>query len=162
MTSNGDAVILHTGTITGLANYPRGRLTPTAPHRTLFISGTSSRRPDGTFAGARNFSSAHEEAEKLENDLSHGFDVQEQTAAILRNIEEVIKNATKGKGGLGNLIDATVFLVNMRRDYAGMNAVWNGVWPRFDEAPARTTIGVKELPSPEMIIEIKCTAIVDL
>ncbi|KAF0326315.1 L-PSP endoribonuclease family protein [Colletotrichum asianum] len=150
MPGNGDAVILPTGTVTGLANYPRGRLAPTTSHRTLYISGTSSRRPDGTFDGV-----------ETRSDGTQVLDVRKQTAAILRNIEEVIKHATANKGGLGNVIDATIFLVDMERDYSGMNTVWNEFYPNVEEAPARTTIGVRELPSPKLVVEVKCTAIVE-
>ncbi|KZL88294.1 l-psp endoribonuclease family [Colletotrichum incanum] len=165
MSNNGDAVILPIGAVKGLANYPRGRLAPATVHRTLYISGTSSRRPDGTFAGVRtnsssplnSFCDAKEPSERSNPQL----DVREQTAAILHNIEDVIRHATSSKGGLGNIIDATVFLVDMKRDYAGMNEVWNRFWPSFEEAPARTTVGVRELPGEEMVVEIKCTAVVE-
>ncbi|KAF9876515.1 hypothetical protein CkaCkLH20_05923 [Colletotrichum karsti] len=151
MPSNGDAIILPTGTVKGLANYPRGRLAPSNTYRTLYISGTSSRRTDGTFDGVKTNADGHVE-----------LDVRHQTSAIIRNIEEVIKNATSNEGGLQNVIDATVFLVDMKSHYSGMNAVWNDIWPNVEEAPARTTIGVRELPSPEMIVEIKCTAVVEV
>ncbi|KAK2740147.1 l-psp endoribonuclease family [Colletotrichum kahawae] len=75
MPCNGDAVILPTGTVTGLANYPRGRLAPTTSHRTLYVSGTSSRRPDGTF-----------DSVETSSDGTQFLDVRKQTAAILRNI----------------------------------------------------------------------------
>ncbi|GKT89640.1 L-PSP endoribonuclease family [Colletotrichum tofieldiae] len=89
------------------------------------------------------------------------LDVREQTVAILHNVEDAIRQATNDKGGLGNIIGATVFLVDMKRDYASMNGVWNRFWPRPEEAPARTTVGVRELPGEEMAVEVKRAAVVE-
>jgi len=58
---------------------------------------------------------------------------------------------------LESVVDATVFLTDMK-DYAGMNEVWNKVFPV--NAPARTTVQVAALPSEKLCVEIKCTAIV--
>ncbi|KAM5374233.1 hypothetical protein ACJZ2D_006558 [Fusarium nematophilum] len=142
MSANGDAVILSSNA-RGLANYPHARLAPSEA-RTLYISGTSSRRPDGSYEGV-----------ETAKDGTPVLNVEGQTAAVLRNIEAIIKEATGGRGGLQNVIDATVFLVDVQRDYAGMNAIWNKTWPEVGEAPARTTIGVRELPSPKLVVEIK-------
>ncbi|CAG9941791.1 unnamed protein product [Clonostachys rosea f. rosea IK726] len=148
MAPNGDAVQLPAGSTKGLANYPHGRIAP-AGSRTLYISGTSSRRPDGNFDGVT-----------VNADGSLSFSVEEQTTTILKNIEAIIKQASGGIGDLTNLIDATIFLVNIKDDYAGMNAVWNSFFPDISAAPARTTIEVKALPSPKLIVEIKCTALI--
>ncbi|KAM6510708.1 hypothetical protein FSOLCH5_011153 [Fusarium solani] len=148
MSSNGDAVILPAGSAKGLANYPHGRIIPSAGSRTLYISGTSSRLADGSFEGFESNS-----------DGTPSFDIGKQTAAILRNIDAVVKQATNGKGGLHNIIDVTVFLTDMEY-YSGMNKVWNEFWPNYEEAPARTTIAVKALPSPKIVVEMKCTAMV--
>ncbi|EMT73899.1 hypothetical protein ACKRZS_003085 [Fusarium odoratissimum] len=147
---NGEPIIVSGGTA-GLAHYPHARLAPGGQTRTLYISGTSSRLPDGTFDGV-----------KVNEDGSLNFDVRQQTFTIIRNIEAIIKNATAGRGNLGNIIDATIFLVDIGKNYSGMNAVWNEFWPRVDTAPARTTIGVKELPSPKIVVEFKCTALIDV
>lgn len=93
------------------------------------------------------------------SDGTFTLDIREQTAAVLRNIEGIISGATNGKGGLKNVIDATVFLVDLEGNYKGMNEVWNGFYPQREDAPARTTIGVKELPNKRLLVEIKCTAV---
>ena len=87
------------------------------------------------------------------------LDIRAQTAAVLRNIETVISGATNGKGGLGNVVDATVFIIDMEKNYAGMNEEWNRVYPQREGAPARTTIEVKGLPNKRLVVEIKCTVI---
>ena len=82
------------------------------------------------------------------------------TAAVLRNIETVIRGATKGMGGLENVVDATVFLMDIRRDYAAMNAEWNKIWPDRSKAPASTCVQVAALPNEKILVEIKCQAVV--
>jgi 2-aminomuconate deaminase len=78
---------------------------------------------------------------------------------VLENIGTIIKGVTEGKCGLESVVDATVFLTDMK-DYAGMNEVWNKVFPEKTNAPARTTVQVAALPSEKLCVEIKCTAIV--
>jgi 2-aminomuconate deaminase len=97
----------------------------------LFVSGTSSRRPDDTIEGA---------------------DIASQTRAVLRAIGAIL--ASEG-AGLADLFDLTVFLVEMA-DFAAYNAAYAEF---FDAAgPARTTVAVKALPHPDLLIEIKGTA----
>jgi enamine deaminase RidA (YjgF/YER057c/UK114 family) len=147
--SNGSAVFLPPGKAQGLANYPHARIFPTNPSsRTIHVSGTSSRRGNGTWDGV------------IEHvDGTWTLDIRQQTAAVLRNIDNVIRGATDGKGSIKNVVDATVFLTDLAGCYQGMNEEWNKVWPNREDAPARTTIGVKELPNPRLLVEIKCTAI---
>lgn len=146
--SNGTPYFLPANKAQGLANYPHARLTPTSTHRTIYVSGTSSRRGDGTWDGVSEHA-----------DGTFTLDIRAQTAAVLRNIETIISGATNGRGGLGNVVDATVFLIDMEKNYAGMNEEWNRVYPQREGAPARTTIGVKELPNKRLVVEIKCTVV---
>jgi 2-aminomuconate deaminase len=145
--SNGTAFFLPSTAAQGLANYPHARTTPAAT-RTLYVSGTSSRRGDGTYAGCETSA-----------DGKHTLNIGEQTAAVLQNIKTIINGATGGANGLESIIDATVFLTDMK-DYAGMNAEWNKVWPDKQNAPARTCVQVAALPNERLNVEIKCTAIV--
>lgn len=110
MFNNGSPVIVPSGNAKGLANYPHARLAPAAKSQFLYISGTGSRREDSTFDGVHTNS-----------DGSVSLNVDEQTASILRNIEAVIKQVTDRTGGLQNVLDATVFLIDMKSHYAGMN-----------------------------------------
>ncbi|KAE8317461.1 Endoribonuclease L-PSP/chorismate mutase-like protein [Aspergillus transmontanensis] len=147
--SNGSAFFLPPGKAQGLANYPHARILPTNPtSRTIHVSGTSSRRGDGTWDGV---------TEHADGTLT--LDIRQQSAAVLRNIDTIIRGATDGKGSIKNVVDATVFLTDLTGCYQGMNEEWNKVWPNREDAPARTTIGVKELPNPRLLVEIKCTAI---
>ena len=121
-----------------LANYPHA-------HRAgdlLFVSGVSSRRPDGTHVGVT-----------IDDDGQVTKDIAAQTRAVIENIGVILEAAGCR---LKDLVDLTVFLVDMR-DYGGMNAVYNEF---FDAAtgPARTTVAVAELPHPNLLIEIKVVA----
>lgn len=147
---NGSGYFLPSSKAQGLANYPHARAaSPTST--TLYVSGTSSRRGDGTHDGVTELP-----------DGSLELDIAEQTAAVLRNIGSIIDGATQGRASLANVVDATVFLTDMQGSYAGMNAEWNKVWPDKTGAPARTTVEVRALPNPRLLVEIKCTALVPM
>jgi len=107
----------------------------------VFVSGLSSRNPDGTFAGA-----------KLKPDGIVMLDIREQTAAVIGNIGDVLA----GEGGsLADVVEIVSFLVSMH-DFAGYNEVY-GQHFGYD-GPTRTTVAVSELPHPFIIIEMKAVA----
>jgi 2-aminomuconate deaminase len=121
---------------------PRGRF----PHIKragdyLFVSGTSSRRADNTIAGADSDSS---NATKL--------DIRTQTRALIENIRDILASMD---AELKDVVEISTFLVNMD-DFAGYNDVYAEY---FDEnGPARTTVAVRELPHPHLLIEMKAIA----
>ncbi|MEV3984338.1 RidA family protein [Nonomuraea sp. NPDC049758] len=123
---------------------PRGRF----PHVKragdfVFVSGTSSRRPDGSFAGAS--------ADELG---TTSLDIREQTRAVIENIADLLAAAG---GGLDDVVNVTAYLVSMN-DFGGYNEVYGEY---FDESgPARTTVAVHQLPHPHLLIEISCTALI--
>jgi 2-aminomuconate deaminase len=109
----------------------------------VFVSGTSARRPDGSVAGV-----------EVSPDGAVRFDALAQSRAVLANIEAILAAAG---AGLSDLVEVTVFLTDMA-DYAAMNQAWN---ERFDPgaAPARTTVGVKALPGPHLVVEMRAVAL---
>lgn len=121
---------------------PRGRF----PHVKragdfLFVSGTSSRRPDNSFVGV--------EVDALGVTQ---LDIRAQTRAVIENIRDIL--ASEG-ASLADLVETQAFLVNMN-DFGGYNAVWGEF---FDyDGPTRTTVAVHQLPHPHLLIEIKATA----
>lgn len=121
---------------------PRGRF----PHIKragdfLFVSGTSSRRPDNTIAGA--------DADAM--GTTH-LDIRAQTRAVIENVRDILASAG---ATLADVVEIGAFLVNMN-DFGGYNAVYGEY---FDETgPARTTVAVHQLPHPHLLIEIKCVA----
>jgi 2-aminomuconate deaminase len=128
-------------TLAGAAK-PRGRF----PHARragdyVFVSGTSSRKPDGTFAGA-----------EVDAAGTTSLDIRAQTKAVLENVTRILEAAGSS---LSDVVDITAFLVNMN-DFGGYNEVYGQY---FDESgPARTTVAVHQLPHPLLLIEIKATA----
>ncbi|KAH7006770.1 putative L-PSP endoribonuclease family protein [Ilyonectria destructans] len=148
MATNGTPYFLPHSMAQGRANYPHARIVP-AVGSTLYISGTSSRKGDGTHEGV---------TENADGTIT--CDIRTQTAAVLRNIGTTIGGATNGKASLANIVDATVFLTDMADCFEGMNDEWNKVWPNRATAPARTTVEVSALPHPRLLVEIKCTVFV--
>ena len=121
---------------------PRGRF----PHarvagNLIYVSGTSSRRPDNTIAGA-----AVDELGTM------SLDIRVQTRAVLDNIRTILH----GHGAdLTDLVQATTYLVSMN-DFGGYNEVWAEYFP--ESAPTRTTVAVHQLPHPHLLIEIQSVA----
>jgi 2-aminomuconate deaminase len=54
-----------------------------------------------------------------------------------------------------DLIDVTVFLTNIKNDFAKYNEVYAGYFK--DVRPCRTTVEINSLPTP-IAIELKCIA----
>ncbi len=129
-------------TVAGKA-VPRGKF----PHVKVagghvYVSGTSSRLPDNTIAGAA-----------VDEFGTTVLDIRVQTRAVLENIRAVLAAAG---AELSDLVQATAYLVNMN-DFAGYNEVWAEY---FDESgPARTTVAVHQLPHPHLLIEIQAIAL---
>ena len=109
----------------------------------IFISGTSSRLPDNSFAGVH---------QKDGMGTMH-LDIKEQTKAVLENIKDYLatEDAT-----LDDVVDITTFLVNMN-DFGGYNDVYAQYF-NSKTGPARTTVAVHQLPHPHLVIEIKAMA----
>ncbi|KAF7561116.1 hypothetical protein G7046_g3035 [Stylonectria norvegica] len=150
MSPNGQAFLLDPEAPAGPTRYPHARIAPTSAHRTIYVSGIASKRPDGTYEGITE-----------KPDGTFDLDIRKQTAAVLATIDDIIKGATNGAGGIHNVIDAIVYVTDMKSQYAGMNEEWNKVFADRESAPARATIGVKELPDPRFIVEVKATAVVE-
>lgn len=109
----------------------------------IFVSGTSSRRKDNSFAGV----------EQVDDMGSVAIDIKAQTKAVLENIEDYL--ATEG-ASLEDVVDVTTFLVNMN-DFAGYNEVYAQFF-KPETGPTRTTVAVHQLPHPHLVIEIKVMA----
>ena len=112
---------------------PRGRF----PHVKragdfLFVSGTSSRQPDDTIEGIG--------------------DIRVQTRAVLTNIRDILRSMD---ADLSDIVEVTSYLVDMN-DFAGYNETYAEF---FDyDGPTRTTVAVRELPNPQLLIEMRVVA----
>ncbi|KAA3623862.1 MAG: RidA family protein [Flavobacterium sp.] len=109
----------------------------------IFVSGTSSRLPDNTFAGVHT----------VDEMGTMRLDVREQTRAVLDNIRDYL--ATEG-ATMEDVCDVTSFLVNMN-DFAGYNEVYAEFFSK-ENGPTRTTVAVHQLPHPHLVVEIKVMA----
>ncbi len=109
----------------------------------IFISGTSSRLADNSFAGVH----------QVDEMGTVRLDVREQTRAVLENIKDYLKleGAT-----MTDVVDVTSFLVNMN-DFAGYNEVYAEYFSK-ETGPTRTTVAVHQLPHPNLVVEIKAMA----
>ncbi len=122
---------------------PRGRF----PHVKVaggfaFVSGTSSRRPDNTIAGAT-----------VDELGTATLDIRVQTRAVIENIRQILRSIG---ADLSDLTQVTTYLVNMN-DFGGYNEVYASF---FDESgPARTTVAVHQLPHPHLLIEMQAVAL---
>jgi 2-aminomuconate deaminase len=107
----------------------------------LFVSGTSARRADDTIAGA--------DVDAL---CTAQLDIRLQTRAVIENVRDILHSVG---AGLQDVVELSTYLVNMN-DFAGYNEVY-GEFFGYD-GPARTTVAVREMPHPQLLIEIRATA----
>lgn len=107
----------------------------------IYVSGTSSRRPDNTHVGA-------EQDEQGQWQL----DIRKQTKAVIKNIGALLQSMD---ASLADVIDITTFLVDMK-DFKGYNEVYGTFFNHT--GPTRTTVAVHQLPHPNLLIEIKAVA----
>jgi 2-aminomuconate deaminase len=122
--------------------YPRGRF----PHIKragdyLFVSGTSSRCADNSIAGA-----------ELDGLGAARLDIRVQTRAVIENIRAILLSMN---ADLSDLVEICTYLVNMD-DFAAYNQVYAEFFD--EEGPARTTVAVRQLPHPHLLIEMKAIA----
>ena len=85
-----------------------------------------------------------------------GEPIAAQTADVLALIDARLRAAGSDRS---RLLAATVHLTDLRRDIAGMNAVWDA-WLPAGCAPARTCVGVAALARDEWAVEITVVAAV--
>lgn len=110
----------------------------------LFLSGIGPRTVDNQIPGL--------ELDKNGNFLSFDFEAQ------CRNVFDNVKIVLEESGSSwGELVDVTVFLVNMKRDFATYNRIYAEYFK--DNQPCRTTVEINSLPTP-IAIELKCIATV--
>jgi 2-aminomuconate deaminase len=77
-----------------------------------------------------------------------------QTRSCIENVKAILEDAGSS---LEKVIDVTVFLTDIERDFAEYNRVYGEFFGEF--RPARTTVGVVALPTP-ISIEMKVIAAV--
>ena len=83
------------------------------------------------------------------------YDIAAETHQCFANVKAVLEASGSS---WDKLVDVTVFLVNMKRDFHTYNKVYAEYFK--DAQPCRTTLEINSLPTP-IAIEIKCIATID-
>ncbi|NCT68242.1 MAG: RidA family protein [Rhodanobacteraceae bacterium] len=111
----------------------------------LFLSGVGPRTP-GTNAIPGN---EYDADGKLV-----AWDIEAQCRQVFANVRAVLEASG---ARWQDLVDVTVFLTDMARDFPTYNRVYAEYFPDPASAPCRTTLGITALPTP-IAIELKCIA----
>ncbi len=80
------------------------------------------------------------------------YDVYAQTKAVIANVEAILRSSG---ATLADVLDVTVFLVDMDRDFEGFNRAYTEAFAGI--GATRTTIAVRALPTP-IAVEFKVLA----
>src|SRR6185436_2205078 len=112
----------------------------------LFLSGIGPRNPkDNSIPGL--------ELDANGNILK--YDIEAETHSVFANVKAVLEASGSN---WNKIVDVTVFLTNMKKDFPVYNKIYNEY---FKEVQAcRTTVEVKSLPTP-IAIELKLIATID-
>lgn len=80
------------------------------------------------------------------------YDIEIQCHSVFKNVKFILEEAGSN---WSKLVDVTVFLTNMKDDFAIYNKIYADYFQ--DNQPCRTTIEISSLPTP-IAIELKCIA----
>lgn len=83
------------------------------------------------------------------------FDFEAQCRSVFDNVKAILEESGSD---WSKLVDVTVFLVNMKRDFHTYNRLYAEYFK--DNQPCRTTVEINSLPTP-IAIELKCIATID-
>ena len=111
----------------------------------LFLSGVGPRQP-GSNAIPGN---VHDADGRLVD-----YDIEAQCRQVFANVRAILEASG---AAWTDLVDVTVFLTDMQRDFAIYNRLYAEHFAGIDAC--RTTVGISALPTP-IAIELKCVAVV--
>ena len=83
-----------------------------------------------------------------------GHDIEVQCRSVFENVKIILEESGSN---WNNLVDITVYLTDMKRDFDLYNKLYSEYFT--SNQPCRTTVGIKSLPTP-IAIELKCIATV--
>ena len=83
------------------------------------------------------------------------YNIETQCHSVFKNIRYILEDAGSS---WENIVDVTVFLTNMNRDFAKYNKIYAEYFK--DNKPCRTTVEINALPTP-IAIELKVIATID-
>lgn len=81
------------------------------------------------------------------------YDIEAQCHSVFKNVRAILEDAG---AKWENLVDVTVYLTNMKKDFP----IYNRLWAEYfkNNPPCRTTLEINALPTP-IAIELKCIAV---
>ena len=109
----------------------------------LFLSGVGPRTPGSNVIPGNRYDAA--------GDLI-AYDIAAQCHQVFANVRAVLEASG---ARWEDLVDVTVFLTDMQRDFATYNKIYAEYFTSAQ--PCRTTLGITALPTP-IAIELKCIA----
>ena len=80
--------------------------------------------------------------------------IEAQTRSCIENVRAILEDAGSS---LEKVVDVTVFLTDIDRDFAAFNRVYGESFGTLQSRPTRTTVGVVALPVP-ISVELKIIA----
>ena len=113
----------------------------------LFLSGVGPRT-----AGTGPHDSGVPGLELDHNGNFKQFDFEAQVHSVFQNVKAILEASG---ASWSDLVDVTVFLVDMKRDFHTFNRIYAEYFK--DNQPCRTTVEINSLPTP-IAIELKCIA----
>lgn len=78
--------------------------------------------------------------------------IEQQCHSVFANVRSIVEEAGSS---WDQIVDVTVFLTDMKRDFSAFNRIYAGYFGTV--RPCRTTVEVNALPTP-IAIELKCIA----
>ena len=87
--------------------------------------------------------------------LVESYDIEAQCRSVFQNVRYILEDAGSG---WDRIVDVTVFLTNMKDDFAAYNRIYAEYFA--GNQPCRTTVEVGSLPTP-IAIELKVIATID-
>ena len=128
-----------------VGNYPMTRRSGNL----IFMSGVGPRKPkSGTESSSVPGLTMNSSGEIID------YDFAQQVHAVFKNVRTILLESGYA---WENLIDITVFLTDMKKDFHIFNDIYSDYFKDLKVKPCRTTVEVLSLPTP-IAIELKCIA----
>ena len=125
-----------------VGNYPHARKVDNL----LFLSGVGPRKPGtNVIPGVMMDGQGN----------TVGHDIEAQCHSVFENVRIILEESGSS---WDNLVDITVFLTNIQRDFDTYNQIYGDYFK--NNQPCRTTVEISSLPTP-IAIELKCIATID-
>ncbi len=83
------------------------------------------------------------------------YDIETQCRSVFQNVRYILEDAGSS---WANIVDVTVFLTNMKDDFAAYNKIYAEYFA--ENQPCRTTVEINKLPTP-IAIELKVIATIE-